>query len=71
MAVELEDGCAVTVASSVGIARLANGQVPGELIKLADQLLYFAQQAGRNQVLCHCRALTGLPAMRLCLAKAD
>lgn len=71
MGVELEDGCAVTVASSVGIAQLANGQTPEEPIKLADQALYSAKQAGRNQVLCHCRALTGLPAMRLCLAKAD
>jgi diguanylate cyclase (GGDEF)-like protein len=50
--VELEDGREVKVTISVGIAQLSSGQTPGELIKLADQALYSAKQAGRNRVIC-------------------
>lgn len=52
LVVELEDGTAVQVTISVGIAQLEEGATAGEMVRRADEALYASKQAGRNRVTC-------------------
>jgi len=48
----LDDDTALNITSSIGVTQRRQGETIDETLKRADDLLYFAKNNGRNQVIC-------------------